>query len=161
MMAFFDKEYLSYGEVFGVAGAPYTSPPTTDLSYNHKPLAIGIDYGGISGLERLYVYTLVRWMALKIGKKRRVFREPSFRSASPVPYMLYDESDTWPVLDQPKNAGPANVGWCCVDKYGVLRTLHEKTMRDLGLFDDIDVTKIRGQLRAEMKRLDKAWTAWK
>jgi hypothetical protein len=53
------------------------------LSYDHSRSAIGFDYNAC-GLERDYIFQVVGWMTLKIGKTKTI------RNVGEVPYYVYD-----------------------------------------------------------------------
>jgi hypothetical protein len=57
---------------------------------------LGFDYSTAVGPEREYVFSVVRWAALKIGRRRRRF--DGLRLDSPVPYYLPDGVTPRPVL---------------------------------------------------------------
>lgn len=56
---------------------------TEGLSYDRSRSAIGFDYNAV-GLERDYIFSVVKWMALKIGKTKLI------RNVGEVPYYVYD-----------------------------------------------------------------------
>ncbi len=102
MLEFMKAYYRNWPTVEGRPdGAAYAGEPTNDMSYDHAKRAIGVDYGAVGGWERVYAYTIVRWMALKVGGTRATFPdlEPKVsKMAKPVPYMTYDGSEPWPVI---------------------------------------------------------------
>jgi len=200
MLAFMEKEYRPHWKIRDLRNYTdcYSSPPQADLDYFQGKCIIGMDFNA-SGFERGYVFTLVRWMALKVAKTRRVFKEPEVTFAEPVPFMIYDGCDSWPVLLKPLSEVPQKVRWCCVDRYGMKLDVtqaedyvfelpdmkaFEKAQREAckkhGINPDnwpkdepegvrwkIRDTRMRllwpqvkvvlAPMRAEMKRLDRAW----
>jgi len=85
------------------------------------PLALGIRYGVVMGLERDYAYVVVHWMALKIGRKCTVFGRGEykyFKAPWPVPYYVYDNYERCPVALKKVECGSQ---WRIVDKYGILK----------------------------------------
>jgi hypothetical protein len=94
----------------------------------NNPLALGIRYGAVMGLERDYAYIVVRWMALKIGRKCTNFgpeNHRSFKAPWPVSYYVYDDYERTPVALRKVECGRE---WRVVDKYG----MHKNPYRDWG-----------------------------
>lgn len=120
MLAFMEKEYRPHWQIRGLKNYTdcYSSPPREDLDYFQGKCIIGMDYNA-AGFERGYVFTLARWMALKVAKTRRVFKNPKITFDGPVPFMIYDGCDSWPVLVKSLSAVPKEIRWCCVDRYGM------------------------------------------
>jgi len=71
------------------------------LSYDHGRLRLGFNYSCMnSGLDE-YVYGVLRWMALRVGRTR-----PFKKFSLPhVPYIVYDGNESWPVLAGPLAQG--------------------------------------------------------
>ena len=61
------------------------------LSYDHRRSAIGFDYNA-SDPERDYIFSITRWMTLKIGRRK------FFKGIGTVPYLVYDGVESMPVL---------------------------------------------------------------
>lgn len=119
MLTFMEKEYRPHWQIRGRKNTDcYSSPPRVDLDYFQGKCIIGMDYNA-AGFERGYVFTLARWMALKVAKTRRVFNDPQVTFEEPVPYIVYDNYNLWPVLVKPLSAVPKKIRWCCVDRYGM------------------------------------------
>lgn len=76
--------------------------PTDALSYGGAKRLIGFDYqSGMYGFERDYIYSMIRWMALKVGdrKKQMVVDKTDKGSiihsfSNPTPYYIYDGEET-------------------------------------------------------------------
>jgi hypothetical protein len=72
--------------------------PTETLSYGGSSTSIGFDYSsGMYGFERDYIYSVIRWMAIKVGdrKKQMLIDESGagpviHQFSEPTPYYLYD-----------------------------------------------------------------------
>ena len=98
------------------------------LSYIHRKGHIGFDYG--SGRE--YKYTLLRWMAQKIGKI-----DPKTKH----PRILYDDG-TWIIVSPDK-----------YNKYGI------PINTEIRKFSGFEVESFMGfeHLETEIKRLDELW----
>lgn len=184
MVQFFEREYRPFYEVWGLdQDEQYSTVPDRDFSYRpdedeDDPKLIGIDYNA-AGYERLYVHTLVRWMALKIGQRQSAFESATFDT--PVPFTYYD-AERDPVLAQPLDVTPEKDRQYCVDAYGIRlkppgdllseidgdryaqahaqatkigQDSHEATMEILAP----ELWKLVEPLRVEMKRLDERWLA--
>jgi len=93
MMEFMEKNYRAPHVIFGVENDYSRLALGKDLSYDHCKLAIGFDYNACEP-ERDYIFAVVRWMALQIGKRRFV------KGLGGVPVYYYDGScrDTTPIL---------------------------------------------------------------
>jgi len=120
MLAFMKKEYRPHWQIRNLKNYKdcYSSEPREDLAYFHGKCIIGIDYNA-AGFERGYAFTLTRWMALQVSMSRRSFKDPKVTFPEPVPFMVYDGCDAWPVLLKPLSAVPKNIRWCCVDRFGM------------------------------------------
>ena len=83
------------------------SDPTDNLSYCGTKTSIGFDYqSGMFGFERDYIYSVIRWMAIKVGdRKDRMLIDEDDEGAvilefpESTPYYIYDgEKALNPVL---------------------------------------------------------------
>jgi hypothetical protein len=104
---------------------------TDDISYGKTKTSIGFDYqSGMRGFERDYLYSVVRWMALKVGdrKKRMVVDETDngymiHQFSEPTPYYIYDgEPVLNPLLvvtEDQAIAFPKNLCQWAIDEWGV------------------------------------------
>jgi hypothetical protein len=62
---------------------------------------LGFDYDpAVNGAEREYQFTLIRWIAIQVGKRRSTFRGEGLTLPNPVPYVLYDGIEAVPLLIQ-------------------------------------------------------------
>ncbi len=156
MFEFMAANYRPWGKVTEDAhDSPYTDESegvTDDLSWDDSGLSLGFHYGaGLIGWERPYIYAITRWMAIQVGKRMtrfstdvvalNVFKEP-------VPYILYDGYEPWPVLvvatDAEAEALPKDHRWLAVDKYCIKMGRERKlgyTRDALGPFFDKDLSK--------------------
>jgi len=107
--------------------------------------ALGFHYGVVTGLEREYAYSLVRWMALKVGKRCRTFGHngKEGRSNKPIPYYVYDGFERFPVFTE--QCGLPSGTYRAVDNYGILKRPYLIDLRMAGLhkihFDKMKKTK--------------------
>jgi hypothetical protein len=98
---------------------------STSLSYDKSRNALGISFSCMSGWEREYAYTITRWMAIKIGKRRCSFKgdEKSLKIAQPAPFIVYDGSEFWPILIvnsiEDISKLPKEWKWCAADALGL------------------------------------------
>lgn len=124
VLGFLKGNFRGWPEVEGREGDCYASNPTDDLSYDSNKASIGIDYGACSGWERVYVYDFVRWVAIRFGDRRRKFKldSGSVSFPGPVPFMVYDGYEAWPLLvvdsKQDTLTVPEDHRWCCCDRFG-------------------------------------------
>lgn len=153
MLRFVNREHRPHGIIRGQRELPqYSTEPRDEVSYSLPgQRIIGIDYGsGLFGFEREFVYTWIRWIALKVGKGRKAFDSPACAFSKAVPCLLTEEA-VWPILVKPVNAVPANLAEFCTDALGVPLVPDEcPSRRELS-------TREWDSLRAEMERLDQRW----
>ena len=70
----------------------------TDLSYCHYKNQIGCDHGPISPECRYVMETMLRWIALKVGKRKSNFKELFHGKYGLLPYVNYDSQYNIPVV---------------------------------------------------------------
>jgi hypothetical protein len=105
-------------------------PPTDEVW--ERPTSIGFDYqSGMGGFERDYLYSVIRWMAIKVGDRLPEMKtdetdddhEVSVTFPQPVPYYNYDcEPLENPVLVVSENQIPTlnkNFRHWAVDEWGI------------------------------------------
>jgi hypothetical protein len=85
----------------------------SSLSYDSSKLAIGFDYNACEP-ERDYIYLVVKWMALKIGKSYKI------RNVGEVPYYVYDGYEKCPIFVESlwKDNIPEKYKWALVNDIG-------------------------------------------
>lgn len=66
------------------------------LAYDSGPSKMGFNYSTSTGPEGEYLFYICKWMALKVGRKRR-FKKYGLPDTS-VPYYVYDGYEAIPVL---------------------------------------------------------------
>jgi hypothetical protein len=154
MLAFLDREWQPFPVL---AGRPRNSPTyirgplSGDLSYDHGKRRIGFDYGAVSGYEREYAFATCRWMALRVGQRKRF--EGLDRL---VPYYIYDGHEATPVLIAAEWANSVKKKYSVSDEYGL--RLDDNPDIKLHLLVNKDAVDLSDVLRTEFKRLDEAWT---
>ncbi len=126
LLSFMKRNYRSWPDVAKLKGGPYAGAPTGDMSYDRRKSTVGLDYGPVSGWEREYAYTVVRWMAVRAGRRRSSFPKDAVvpnRFPKPVPYMTYDGHQNWPVLvvssARELTSVPKGARWCACDHLGI------------------------------------------
>ncbi len=73
--------------------------PESTLYFEAEGTEVSTYYpSGTGGWSRVYVYALIRWVALRVGKKRTKFSrrsasEKKIEISTPVPYYRYDGED--------------------------------------------------------------------
>lgn len=150
------------------------------------PSHIGFGYEDGMCPEKVYNYSILRWVALRVGRKRRQFKESQFDR--PVPYYVlhnHNGSKSFPVVSTGESLFvPSVFKDYIVDEFGLIAT--NQTARELawrnipdGTFERVSVThakkspkEIRDALvrsgierariilqfiRAEISRLDLLW----
>lgn len=99
---------------------------------------LAIEYSScLHGEDRVLVYSIARWMALKIGALKGRYDKESVnpnKFDTPVPYVVYDGCESWPIFAfsseaEAMEALPESIWWCATDKLGVY--LGEKTSKAL------------------------------
>jgi len=160
MFAFLNEHFRRWDEIVAIYGKEngndYSpddghSDPTDDLSYDHGKLRIGFNYGPIDELSRHYYYMILRWMALKVGKKRKWKDLPAS-----VHYIVYDGYEAWPVLVRGEIDPPEKFKWAVGDKLGYKYPRQDMFIK---IFVDMVGGKKNYQklIKDEIKRLDKLW----
>lgn len=154
MLAFLKENYRPWGKVIGNDDAGgYITEPTSDLSYDHSKRKIGFDYNA-SGGERQYAFAIVRWIALKVGR----------RTAAKTPYYVYDGHERVGILvrQEPLAEDVPDVTDCepglayCVltDSTGYRLNERDFIMKELRMLDEEDTLE---NIRDELRRLDALW----
>jgi len=113
-LKFIQENFRHWNMVSGVDSSEWqgsAGEPTDDLSYGGTKTSIGFDYqSGMYGFERDYLYSVLRWMAIKVGdRKTRMVVDKDDEGAvaiefpEPTPYYVYDgEKNLNPVLVVPE-----------------------------------------------------------
>ena len=123
------------------------------------------------GAERQYIFALVRWMSLKVGRERQleIFHGSGIRAR--VPYYVYDGYEACPIvlIDQWKDKAPPrdpkdyhNPEWEMHDEFGwlVSGNFEVHTITQSGIYPEEHQRELLAELETmhdEIKRLDKLW----
>jgi hypothetical protein len=132
MLGFMKAKYRRWSVVCGITHNEWNGSagdPTDDYSYGKTENSIGFDYqSGMHGFERDYIYSVLRWMAIKVGDRQLTLKtdedEPELTTfQEPVPYYKYDCDEQFtPILvvteDQEAEL-PEDHRYWAVDSLGV------------------------------------------
>ena len=161
MWAFLQEHYRPASEVFGRGGDYAVLCRDGDICYDKGKCRIGYDFN-TGGPERHYIFAVVRWLALKVGKTRKTFAD-DLKLDVAVPYYVYDGYEYFPVIPKATKGIPKMVGWAIVDKLGWKKP-EEWTEQQLVKFSPEireEYTNERDEYESlivnELKRLDKLW----
>lgn len=91
---------------------------------------LGFDYTTAVGDEREYVFSVIRWVATKVGRRRRQFRSENIVLERPVPYWRPAGFETRPILVAEE--WEAVPGIPLYNRYGV--SDEGQTVRDLAWY---------------------------
>jgi hypothetical protein len=124
------------------------------LSYDHSEFAIGFDYNACDP-EREYIFSVVRWIALKIGEKRLI---EECKDLGEVYFYVYDGGDKCPIItdnlgiDFYKDSVVSNVGYYSQSE----KILEDKRYEDEGWYKQmVEEYKISDKLiNDELQRLE-------
>ncbi len=183
MLEFLEDSYRPWYDILEEDGdGDFFSGPS---SMHGRPSHIGFSYESPVGPERSYNYSILRWIALRTGRRRKHFKSGDF--VEPVPYfMLWSpkEHQAFPIIPEDTRWIPNAYQDFVVDRYGLLkddRTARELAWRNIPIeiFGRVSVTHY-GQspenikdalirsgierarvilqfIRAEISRLDVLW----
>jgi hypothetical protein len=119
--------------------------PTDDLSYPARGGGVGFDYSCLTGIERAYLFSVVSWAAIRVG--RRVCARPCF---------YYDSSRVFLNIDgqpEPEARNCDALGWAPCSEQDVFAPFLVQGGPSLASLNDA--------ARNEILRLDGLWTDWK
>ena len=166
MFSFISENYRSFASLgFNENFDGASNPGTGDtLDYcNDGKRQIGFNYQAWSTLGRRYVFTLVRWMAMKCGRKKKskaLFN--GHKITERVSYYIYDGYENTEIFPAELYPGERSV----VDPRG---GIYEKTNRDgTSAYSDMyavfyeDLIEGAGKkISDEMERLNSLWESRK
>lgn len=161
MFDFLERNYRDPVEVFKWGPKAYASSALRlgeNLSYDDGKCSIGFDYSCMPEEEHQYVYCVLYWAALKVGKRRR-FK----KIGASVPYIVYDGYEAWPrlVRDEWEGKVPEDMEWCLVDALGfkscIVPGRDEKFLQAMKTLMGHSCKKQDRMVRDELKRLDELW----
>jgi hypothetical protein len=125
MIAFLRRHYRKWSEVAIAHESHQVGLPTDDADYDDAKHFVGFNYSCSWGWDRFYTTVSCRWVALKVGRRRRTFAKDVVTPNAfpdPVPFITYDGYQNWPVLAVGEEAAkglPVGQQWCATDEWGV------------------------------------------
>lgn len=163
MIKFMEKNYKAPHVLFDEGDYSSSSEvPTDDLSYDNAKLTLGFDYSCMPEYEHDYVFAVLRWMSLKIGRKRKWKNMPTS-----VPYIVYDGFEAWPVIVEgtiPIEEIPEDKRWAIyteqcenVLKYRDAKAKKHFKARIKFIKELFGVKGHLPKITEEIKRLDELW----
>jgi len=155
LMKVLRKHWRPVGKLYpkGTVGSGYISNPKTGPTYAHQKLQVGFD-GNASGAERFYAFTACKWIALRIGERKRMLTYERYTEPKPTllwfvrpkSFISYDSDGEWPVLtrlsdriDRCDENGEwghlrgKQLDWCLVDHWGVKKVVDLHDVDDFSL----------------------------
>jgi hypothetical protein len=129
MLAFLYKHYKPFSTLAQGTDLEQESRPEYDptgailadgeLSYDNGKCRIGFDYGGMFR-ERHYLYCTIRWIALRVGRKRQLNAAAKLGILHAIYYYVYDGFEACPILRTTECTieDAQKVGWTIVDQHG-------------------------------------------
>ena len=133
-------------------------------AYHENPRTILLHCSHLHEPEDQYVYSIMRWMALRFGDKRNFRGKIGER-----PFIIYDGHERWSVVVTPEGKRPKDIAGsvtCCDldgwhgwwwESEGVPRTT--RAAMKLLFFVFMSQRGVEKAIRAELERLSKAWEA--
>lgn len=116
------------------------------LEYDQGKIALGFDYSSwLSGPERFYLFSVIRWMALKIGRKRH------WKEFGTKPHYVYDGYETCPIFAEEQ----APHGYTQCDSLGISHST--PLFRNECEIFNMDPHQTRKTVRKAILRLEQAW----
>lgn len=117
MLSFIKENFRHIWQILETKERPQRySDFSSELDYSHRKFQIGYDYSCLDGLDTWHLQTVLRWMATKVGRKK-IFKK--IAEYGPIPYILYDGFEPWPIILSPEY--PKESAWCACDELGILR----------------------------------------
>jgi hypothetical protein len=175
MTRFIRKNYTGATTLFGkdkVDMEAVQFMPGGSMSYDHTRCGIGFDYSSwISKFERDYVNSVLRWMAIQVGKKKILYdpdnkRMPGLKGKHF--FTIYDGEEDTPVVVVPRitKFNVLKCGWCPVDELGYHPINYRDTsdsarwnrhLKALQEYLEMPFEQYNKIVRDELKRLDDLW----
>jgi len=95
MADFLADMYRPWAEIASEETTSQFEGPTDELDCPYA-CCLGFSYQAGGGAEREYIYAVIRWMALQVGRTKKGFGPLTL--PKPAPYYRHDQGDTVPVL---------------------------------------------------------------
>jgi len=161
MYQFLQVNYHKPSEVFKELG--YDSSRLVldgNMAYDSGKCSIGFNYSCMDEAENQYVYCVLYWIALKVGKRR-----PFNKLGASVPYIVYDGYEAWPRLlrSEWESKVPAEFKWCLVEGCGFKSCRREghgrKFYEAIAAMLGRSFKKQDKMVQEELQRLDRLWNS--
>lgn len=145
MLLFIEGNYRDPEELLGIKCYIRFSD---ELSFDKTKTVIGFDYQPCGELALFYLVMVLRWMAIKIGKRSR------WKDVGIVPFYYYDGYEKCPIIPNKNYKGRArnNVGF---QSFGLNYTDEQK--RYLEVLNKLTIEETDKRIFAELRRLDTVW----
>lgn len=159
MFEFMQTNYHKPSEIFN--NLKYDSSRLVldeNMAYDDSKCSIGFNYNCLDTTEYHYIYCILNWMALNVGRLRFF----TVLCAS-VPYIVYDGDEAWALLRRSEweNKTPLNWQWTLVDEFGFKsckRTgFNQKIYQVFAALFKRSINKQDKIVRNELKRLNRLW----
>ena len=160
MSAFLEKNYRTYLEVLGKdkGNGAVAAQMLDDLSYDHaKKTGMGFDYSSwMCEEERYYLYTIIRWMAIKAGHKQKFISENTKKDIGSHPFYVYDGCEKCPIIITPTTETKGNE-WAYTDQLGWKLPWGNRKPRSMKYLKELLGKDYCKTVVAELKRLNDLW----
>ena len=164
MLDFMSEHFREFSEVVG-KGESHDMVPTMHLGYDNGKCRIGFNYGPLMPGEREYIFCVLKWMAIRIGKRRKlqVFEHSDVQGS--VPYYVYDGKEAIPIPLASEYEAPAKLerewdGWLLHDEHGWATTHNASTRLSRRILssalEKLEKTYTK-HIPGELKRLSELW----
>lgn len=172
MMSFLKQHYRPWSKIRNLKddGMDWTEwLMSGKLAYDYSPLNIGYNYSTQhcqEGMVGNYGYTILRWIALKVGQLKKF---PEWDLHDKCPFTVYDGDEKWPVIVKKENTVLYNerATQFLTDEFGY-RPLEQWSSANgcqswpvrviLALSGQLKFEKLVNETsKEEVRRLDKLW----
>lgn len=157
MYSFLEENYREAHKVIGGDFSLSHLARDGEFSYDDGKCRIGFNYSPSD--EHDYIYSICRWMALRVGKKRRLKKVNPDVS---INYIVYDGNESWGVIQEGTMEVNDKCKWMIADKFG-WKTPKQWTRGYLAQFGQLlldtlsSKQKMADLIQEELKRLDGLW----
>ena len=159
LLSFLDENWKDYCDQVGYPTLNQSGSP-----FWKGKLTVETKYTAFRTLGRELVWVILRWAALKVGRRKSAFPnlakpdESTFHFDEPVPYTLYGNYSPWPVLLETQNP---DLNWCLVNEVGVLMVPTESInlVQTVPGYNNIIQQLRTGKLSVPTNMLFDQWTA--
>lgn len=164
MYKFLEKNLRDTNHVYGFSDQYVISyrlcPPRSKdngMSYDNSILGLGFDYSCMPEIERFYIFSVCRWISLKIGKKKH------FKGLGSYPYIVYDGCEVLPIIPNPKEVIPKEYSWAVTDELGYKSVMSNRPKTALSYMSVVLMMKwpkVDKITNKELVKLDNLWNSF-